>query len=150
MFILSIFAKIFYFCEKIAKFHSIFAFRENLLEKHKSFPQFYVYFINFSRKFAIFAKIFAKTKIFATIFVKQNFAKFRLIFAFRENLKTHFRFNPTCARTKVLVSARTEILYKYYKNQHVCHCKNKSVVTNYKMPRKTKDVLRLTTGCLSC
>ncbi len=33
-------------------------------------------------------------KILAKIFVKRNFAKFRLIFAFRENLKKHFRFNP--------------------------------------------------------
>jgi hypothetical protein len=40
-------------------------------------------------------KFSRKTKIFAKILVKRNFAKFRFDFAFRENLKKHFRFNPT-------------------------------------------------------
>ncbi len=63
------------FRENIAKFRLIFAFGEKLLEKHKIFPKFYVYFITFSENFCE--------------------AKFRLIFAFLENLKKHFRFNPT-------------------------------------------------------
>ncbi len=78
MFILWSFAKIFYFRQKIAKFRQIFAFGENFFEKHKIFPKFYVYFINFGKNFHV--------------------AKFReislKIFAFRKKVKKHFRFNP--------------------------------------------------------
>ncbi len=81
MFILWIFAKIFYFrenfCENIAKFRFIFAFRKTLLEKHKIFPKFYVYFINFRKNFR-----------------EAKFRKISLNFHFSRKLKKAFSFQP--------------------------------------------------------
>jgi hypothetical protein len=73
------------------KFRLIFAFGENFFGKHKIFPKFYVYFINFCANF-LFSLNFRENEN-----CRENFreAKFRLIFAFRENLKEHFRFNPS-------------------------------------------------------
>jgi hypothetical protein len=63
------------------------------IRETKIFPIFYVYFINFRDNF-LFSRNFREKESF-----RENFreAKFRLIFAFRENLEKHFRFNPNRA-----------------------------------------------------
>jgi hypothetical protein len=69
------------------------------LSKTKIFHEIFREIGNFLRKPSrgqkFFAKIFATTFAKVKIFAKRNFAKSERIFAFRENEKRGFRFNPT-------------------------------------------------------
>jgi hypothetical protein len=60
----------------------------------KTFAETKIFAQNFRENKNFCAKLLTKTKTFAKTKILQKLAYFRMIFDFRENEKTRFRFNP--------------------------------------------------------